>query len=92
MRSLGHEGYVHPGVRSLGHEGYAQPGVRSLGHEGYAQPGAGSLLHGGYALLDAGFLHQGLVLSTLRGDDKTLKYGSQLCRVLSCPYYLEYLA
>ena len=91
------EGYVQLGVGSLLHEGCVLPGVRSLGHEGCVQPDMGCLLHEGCVLLDmgsllhegcgqlgGGFLHQGLVLSTLQGDDKTLNYGSQLYQVLSC--------
>ena len=91
------EGYVQLGVGSLLHEGCVLPGVRSLGHEGYVLPDMGCLLHEGCVLLDmgsllhegcgqlgGGFLRQGLVLSTLQGDDKTLNYGSQLYQVLSC--------
>ena len=65
-------------------EGYVQLGVRSLGRAGYVLLDMGSLLHEGCGQLGGGFLHQGLVLSTLQGDDKTLNYGSQLYKVLSC--------
>ena len=85
------EGYVQLGVRSLGRAGYVLLDMGSLLHEGCVLPDMGSLLHEGCGQLGGGFLHQGLVLSTLQGDDKTLKYGSQLYQVLGFLQCLKFL-